>query len=110
MAGGDGEEVGDELAEVGNGDAFAHGWVGDDEVDRAWIEVAEVGDDELSLDHWEIGSGEILFGGVQSFSAEVGADDFGNVAEEGAFDEFETRPAEGVPDYLGLVRTLALRF
>src|SRR4051812_8479606 len=62
VAGGGGEEVGDELAEVGDGNAFAHGWVGDDEIDGTGIEVAEVGGDELGLDVLDFGGGEILFG------------------------------------------------
>ena len=69
MTRGGNEEVGDELAKIWDGDAFAHGWVGDDEIDRAGIEFTEVGGGELGLDVLEIGGGEVLLGDLQGFGA-----------------------------------------
>jgi len=92
------EEVGHELAEIWNGDAFAHRWICDDEGNGAGIEVTEVGGGELGFNVLNVGGGEVSLGDFEGGGAEVCADDFGDVAEKGAFDEFEAGAAEGVPN------------
>ena len=110
MTSGGGEEVGDELGEIRDRDAFAHWWICDDEGNGAGVELPEVGGDELGLDVFDFGGGEILLGDLKGFRAKVRSDDFGDSAKEGAFDEFEPGAAEGVPNNIWLVGTLALPF
>src|ERR1051325_1780759 len=92
------EEVSDELAEIRDGNAFAHWRIGDDKRNRAGIEFSKVAGDELCCDVLEVGGCEVLTGDFEGFGAESCADDFRNPAEKRAFDEFEAEAAEGVPN------------
>lgn len=104
--GGDGEKLFEKGAEVGDGDTFAQGRVGDDEGDaggtivRNFFELAEIAQNEVGRDARETGGLPVGAGGLDGVGGEVGSQDSADAGEADAFDQFEGGAAERVPGNL----------
>jgi hypothetical protein len=103
---GHGEELFQEATEIGNGNAFAEWRVGDHEADAGWTPVGDGGEftkiacDEIGADAREEGSGPVGASGGGGVGAEIGSQNTADAGQADAFDEFESRSAERVPDSL----------
>lgn len=101
---GDGEKFLKQSAEVRNGDTLSEGRIRDDEGDTRgtiggdFFKLTEIAQDEVGRDAGEAGGLPIGAGGLDGVGGEVGSQDSADAGEADAFDQFEGRAAEGVPD------------